>query len=246
MFTDFFVGSLVMSAGLIGGLMRGYSGFGFAMATVPILACIVRPDVAIPAILIYELLIALSSFQVDRGLIASETFCTLCLGSLVGTPIGILVLSKLPAEPMRICIGLILLISVIALWMLRARPWRTERAQLAGAGVLSGVLNGAMAISGPPAVLVLLGSDMDARKIRGLLIYFIAFSATIAVLLTTAVGLMNREVLSVATIMAPGVLLGTLLGGQAFQRLPMIHYRKIALIALFIIAVGSLASTILT
>lgn len=109
-----------------------------------------------------------------------------------------------------------------------------------GSGFLSGVLNGATAMSGPPVVLVLLGSAAPPEEVRGVLIYFIVFSAAIGVAATLIGGLQSWDTLLLAGLMAPGVLGGALAGAALFRRLPSAHYWTISMAGLLVIAVVSL------
>ena len=49
--------------GTIGGLVRGYSGFGFAMSAVPIMSMGISPTIVVPSVLIHELAIGMFSLK---------------------------------------------------------------------------------------------------------------------------------------------------------------------------------------
>ncbi|WMS45012.1 sulfite exporter TauE/SafE family protein [Acuticoccus sp. MNP-M23] len=236
--------ALIAMAGFVGGLVRGYSGFGFAMAAVPMLAVVVPPALAVPAVLLHELAIGLFSLRAERASLDWPKLRALAAGSIIGTPVGLLVLVSVPAGPMRIAIALLVIVSLGVIWRRRARPLGLGRATLGVAGFASGLLNGAAAMSGPPAIVVLLGSALSPANVRGLLVYFILFSAAIGVALSLASGIQGEHTLRIAATMAPGVLAGTLLGVRLFKVLPQAHYRAIAIGVLLVIAVGSLGSSI--
>ncbi|MEM1344381.1 MAG: sulfite exporter TauE/SafE family protein [Pseudomonadota bacterium] len=228
--------AFVLGAGFIGGLVRGYSGFGFAMSAVPLLSIGISPALAVPAVLLHELAIGLCSLRAERAVARSPVLRILGLGTLIGTPLGLTLLAAMPEQPMRIAIALTLLVSVAAIWGAGGHRLGLGRGVLGAAGVVSGLLNGATAMSGPPAVLVLLASPLAAAEVRGVLIYFIALSAALAVVLSLATGLQNAETLTIAALMTPGVVLGALSGVAAFRFLPHAHYRTIALLVLLAIA----------
>ncbi|MGB7241343.1 MAG: TSUP family transporter, partial [Sulfitobacter sp.] len=79
----------VVLAGLVGGAVRGYSGFGFGMAAVPIAMLALPPVLAIPAVLIHEMIIGLFTAQKVRTDVAWHPFGWLFAGTLIGTPMGL-------------------------------------------------------------------------------------------------------------------------------------------------------------
>lgn len=226
--------------GAIGGLVRGYSGFGFAMSAVPIMSMGISPTIVVPSVLVHEFLIGLFSLRSERQSADVSLLRWLCLGSLIGTPLGLFALSQVADQPMRIAIAVVLLASVLALWTFRGRSVALRPPLLSSAGFASGLLNGATAMSGPPVILTLLGSALSPAHVRGLSIYFIAFSAAIGVGLSLIGGMQSRDGLFVVLVMIPGVVIGVLAGVFAFRVLPHRHYRSIALAGLFVLAIVSL------
>ncbi|MEM9128083.1 MAG: sulfite exporter TauE/SafE family protein, partial [Pseudomonadota bacterium] len=199
-----------LAGGAVGGLVRGYSGFGFAMAAVPIMAIGISPAIAVPSVLVHELAIGLFSLKSERKRADLSLLRWMCLGSLVGTPLGLFALSQIPDQVMRIAIGLVLLLSVLALWVFRSRSVALRPPLLSGAGFASGLLNGSTAMSGPPVVLTLLGSALLPAHVRGLSIYFIAFSAAIGVGISMLSGMQTQAGLVLVLLMIPGVIAGVL------------------------------------
>lgn len=238
--------ALSIFAGIAGGLVRGYSGFGFAMTSVPILSFGMPPLLAIPCVLIHELLIGLFSLRTEHKEILLPQLLLLCIGTMVGTPIGIWALSSVPTEPMKQFISVALLISVAGLWFAGRKKLTLTRSILSTSGFVSGLLNGAAAISGPPIIITLLGSDLDARKVRSLSTYIIAFSAMLALALTFVSGLQTPTVWLLALYMTPGVIVGAFAGIFLFNTLPHQQYKNIALSGLFIIALLSFCANYFT
>ena len=59
--------SCLLLAGLLGGFVRGYSGFGFALASVPLLNLAFPPALSIPSVLIVECLIGVVTVAGQRA-----------------------------------------------------------------------------------------------------------------------------------------------------------------------------------
>ena len=228
---------LAAFAGLLGGFVRGYSGFGFALAAMPILTLVLPPAAAVPAILPIELAIGMVTIPEFRGDVARPTLGYLVLGTLVGTPLGLTVLAFAPAEAMRFAIGVAVFIAVLVLWR---RPVPAARVTgigpFAGAGLISGLLNGGTALSGPPVIVALLASGLPVQATRATIMAFIAISAALGIALAFAGGLYTANILLTALIIAPCAAAGAFAGNAVFARTAHGHYRSASLAILLAVA----------
>lgn len=236
-----------MLAGFFGGFVRGYSGFGFALAAVPVLTFVLPPVIAIPAVLPIELAIGLVTLPAERKHVVWRPCAWLVAGTIAGTPLGLTVLASIPAEPMRIVIGILVLIAALILWRRPSLSGAALRAYpLLGAGFISGLLNGGAAMSGPPAIVALLGSDLHARAARATLIAFIAFSAALGLAIAALRGLLTPETATISALMLPSAALGGAFGLAVFSRTPDGHYRAVSLALLALVSVSAVVSTSLS
>jgi uncharacterized protein len=229
--------ALAVLAGLMGGFVRGYSGFGFALAAMPILTLVLPPAAAVPAILLLELAIGAATIPELRGDIARPVLSYLVLGTLFGTPLGLTVLAFAPAEAMRLVVGTVVVIAVLVLWQRPALVARaTGAAPLASAGFVSGLLNGGTAMSGPPVIVALLGSGLPVQATRATMMAFVAVSAALGIALAVAGGLYSSNMLLTTLIMMPCAIAGTVAGNAVFASTADAHYRPASLAILFTIA----------
>ena len=130
----------------VAGIIRGYSGFGFAMVAVTSISLVLPPVQVVPLVLILEILASIRLIpQVWRD-IDWHSLRWLLVGSLFATPIGVYLLANVPESAMRISISLLVLIAAILLlfgWSWRRMPGRPL---ILSTGVACGILNGAAAI----------------------------------------------------------------------------------------------------
>jgi uncharacterized protein len=97
------------------GILRGYTGFGFALAAVPALTLILEPADMVPAVTVITLLGGLQ--LVIRVWCQADwrSVWLLLAGASVGLPFGVIMLRDLPPDLMRAFIGLTVLIAVLLL-----------------------------------------------------------------------------------------------------------------------------------
>ena len=232
---------LAMLAVLAAGFLRGFTGFGFALAAVPALTLLVDPVEIVPSILLLEILAGLQLMPKIGRSVDWFALRWLVAGLLLGTPVGILALSRLPADIMRAAIGVVVLIAVLVLLRgvrLRDRPGRPVRI---GVGALSGLLSGGAAMPGPPVIIFFLASPVTAAMGRASLIAFFMFASTTSALLATAAGLMTARALLLTALLAPALFAGNALGDRSFDRSSPAAYRWVAiaiLIAIALLAIG--------
>ncbi len=221
------------------GALRGFTGFGFALMAVPALALVMAPAAAVPCALLLQTVAGAQLLPKLWRKVDWASLRPLLLGAAAGSPFGVFLLSALPADPMRAAIGVVVLLAVLALWRapgLKAMP--PPGATLA-VGWLSGLLNGATAMGGPPVIALYLASPGGVAIGRASLIAFFFFGSLVSIAFAAAAGLFSLPSLVFGAVMFLPMTVGNLLGDRAFDLAGAAHYRRVALYVL--LAVGLLA-----
>jgi uncharacterized membrane protein YfcA len=223
-----------------GAVLRGFTGFGFALAAVPALTLVFDPVLAVPAMLILQMLATFQSLPQAHRSIHWPALGWLVAGALVGMPAGTALLATLPADMMRLLIGLVMLAAVAALWCgFRFARMPGVPARL-GVGTLSGVLSGAAALPGPPVIVFFLASPASAAVSRASLLAYFLFTAAGSMGFALASGLVGWPTVTLALLLAPALILGNWAGEKLFLRAPGGAYRPVALSVL--LAIGLVAT----
>ena len=227
---------LLSAATLAAGFLRGVTGFGFALAAVPLYSLSVSP---IEAVILAQLLqIAASPTDIlhNHRHVDTKALRWLCLGALIFTPIGASLATRLPPDVMRLTIAVVVLLGLAAL--IAKVNIREGRGPAIAAGAVAGLLGGLAAMPGPPAVTYFLGRGGDNRTRRASLLMFFSFTAVIA-LTTLAIGsdVLRWGMLLTGLASYPALLAGTWLGTRLFLSLGDGHYRVAALGVLLVSAV---------
>ena len=225
----------------LAGVLRGFTGFGFALAAVPVLTLFASPAAIVPAIFIIALLSGVEMLPRVWRLANFRAVGHLLSGALIGTPVGVYVLSVLPEAPMRLIIGAVLLLAVLLLW--RGPGFKGEPSLPAkiGTGFLSGLLNGGTAMGGPPVVLYFLAAPEGVASGRASLLFYFFFTSIWAIVLLILQGVMTWPSLWLALALSPAMFLGNRLGESLFLKNGGRLYRRVALLFLAAIALLAIA-----
>jgi len=214
---------------LVSGILRGFTGFGSALFSVPILSLFLSPALAAPIVMGLQVLSGLESLRKDRPVIDMRSTVQLSLPSVVTSLAGIGLLVSLPESTLRLCMGLIVLGAVAVL----ASGWRFERRPgpllTLGVGAVSGLLNGLSAMSGPPLVLYFLGGPFSPATARASMTNIFMVQGGISLFGLLLIGALSWQVLIVTALLYPVLALGTWLGTAMFCRASPKAYRQVAI-----------------
>lgn len=219
-------------------LLRGFTGFGFGLAGVPLLSLALPPAQAVPLIAVLQVVIGALGF---RGAARSRDWRAVGLllpGLFAGVPIGTLILSELAPNPVRLVIGCIILTSVGMIHLGARLPGRPSRAISAGVGMVSGIISGLSSMGGPPIVVYLMAAGHSAARLRATTIVFFMLSGCVSLIPMTWRGLITRDVLIWSAVTTPVLFGGSWLGTWAFHRAQPGHHRAVALVTLSVLGVG--------
>jgi uncharacterized protein len=207
---------LAMVIILIAASVRGYSGFGFALIGVAGLSIISAPSVAIPTVLVLEIIVGLLLLPPVWRKISWRPVLILLAGAIVLTPIGALFLIRVPTDVARI--GIALAISAAALLLLFAAKPRSSQStsSTVATGAVAGLLNGAFGIS-LPIVLFFVSGDRTAGVSRASMMACFLVLDVIAVTSFAIGGLVDRSVLITVLLCLPVLAIGSWLGHRAFH-----------------------------
>jgi len=221
----------------LGGVLRGFTGFGFALAVVPTLSVILPPVEIVPAV---------AAIGIPAGLLligkigrAADWRSTghLTVGAIVGLPPGIWALANLPSNVMRAIIGAIVLASVFLLWR-GFRFHRTPPVQARmGMGFLSGIINGATTMGGPPVIIYYLAMPGEVAVGRASILAYFFFLSIATTASTWIAGLLTERSIAWMVLMLPCFFVGSWIGDRFFDKSGADTYRQIAMIALACVAV---------
>ena len=217
-------------------LLRGFTGFGFVMAAVPLLSLALPPTQVVPLAILLQIAVGLIDLPGAVRLCDWRSLLWLAPGMLVGTPLGLLLLTSLSANGARLAIGLLIAGSVAVLKFGLRLPERPSRWVTLGVGMVSGTMNGIAGMSGAPVVAYLLALPHSTAVVRASAIVFFLMTASVALVPMAEQGLVDRQELIWAAAALPALFLGARLGAWGFRRTNPRQHRATALTVLSVLS----------
>lgn len=202
----------------VGGLVRGFGGFGASMVWAAGMSLFLDPVVVVPTVLILEILASVQLLPSVWHQVNWRSLRWLLAGVAVGLPLGVWVLVRADDRPLRIAIAAAIAVAAVLMAFGRGRAELPGRPTTIAVGTASGALNGAFAIGGPPAILMYFSSPQQVEAGRASLIAFFFCTDALGVTVASGAGLVDRAVLGQATVLWPVSLLGVALGALVHRR----------------------------
>ena len=212
-------------AALFAGISKGGFGSGAAFAGAAILALGVPPGAALGIMLPVLMVIDLATLRPYWRQWGREEALVLILGGLPGVALGVAFYRVADADLLRLLIGAIAVGFVAWQMAVRARLVRGATRPLpVGAGLIAGVVAGFTSFvshaGGPPAAVYLLSRGLGKTGFQATTVA-VFFVLNIAKAVPyAALGLLTRDTLMGAAILAPFALAGAWLGLRAHRVVP--------------------------
>ncbi|MDB5124187.1 MAG: sulfite exporter TauE/SafE family protein [Mucilaginibacter sp.] len=145
----------ILAVIFIATIFRSAFGFGESLVAVPLLALWLPLNIAVPLSVFVSITIAGVVVVQDWKKIHFRSAGGLILYTLLGIPLGILLLRNVDEKIIKIVLGVI--IATFSIYLLTGKKLtelKTDnRAWLFGCGLFAGILGGAYGLNGPPLVI---------------------------------------------------------------------------------------------
>lgn len=217
-------------ATLVAFIVRGLSGFGSSMIGIGSLSMVLPPAQVIPVFLFIEVVTSINLVPSTWRQVHWASLRWVALGTVVATPLGLMLLAKLDANPMRLVVSGCLM--VIALFMLaglaqRLAPRGAPRSGSAVlVGLIGGLLTGAAGIGGPPAIVYYFATVSVAVG-RATLITYLLMCDVYALAWMGGSGLLGGTAWALVLVALPFSFIGSWIGQRWYARLNDAQLRRV-------------------
>ncbi|MDA3905636.1 MAG: sulfite exporter TauE/SafE family protein [Bacteroidales bacterium] len=215
---------------IVASLIKGLTGFGFALVSLPPLLFWYTPQEIIPILLLCNLfastIIVLQ--KKDRKLVDNQ-FRTLIYYGAFFAILGTLALKYIAGDILIYVMGVFfILLSIITLIGVKYTIKQT-RLNIKIAGALCGFLTGSISVSGPPMALFLNAVKVDNQQFREIFAWFNIVTTAVAIFGIFVLDMLTPEIFKMTLMFLPILYLGSFFGKRLNKYIPEGLFKKIAI-----------------
>ncbi|KHL10580.1 hypothetical protein CLV56_2001 [Mumia flava] len=224
---DVAAGSLVVIAValVLGSLVQSVVGLGLGLVAAPVVT-LVAPELMPGSMLLLALALPVATLARDHAEIDWAGIGWSLPGRLVGTAVGVWVVSVVSVQQLGVAVGVVVLLAVVV--TARAIVVPLNRRSLSVGGLVSGVAGTTSAIGGPP--MAVLYQHRPARQIRSTLAVFFLIGTSLSLCGLAVTGHLSAEQGAVAAVMLPALLVGVALAAVVHRRMRATTIRPLVLV----------------
>jgi len=234
---------LIAAAAAIGGFLRGFVGFGGALALVPVLSLAVGPRVAVAVASMVGLPAVIQLMPEALRYADRRRVGPIAVAMLFAAPLGSLVLTNLDQRIMTGSIGIVVMLLALLTWKAPKGPFMRKPSVSIAAGIASGLLQGAAGIGGPPAVAVLMAQGGEPRQLRANVIAATATMSLFGAVSHISFGLFTLQAATISLVLLPVFIGCTWIGTRFFMLGGSRYFRAAALAILIGIGFAAVAAS---
>lgn len=216
-------------------LVKGITGFGFALVALPPLLIWYTPKEVIPVLLLCNLFSSIIIvLQKKEHKLINKQFKSLIIYGALFTITGVVFLKYLPEELMVVILSVFLIVLSILSILGIQYPIKLTNRSYKIAGALLGFLTGSISISGPPMALFLYSAKVNNQQFREIFSWFSIVTAIVALAGYFALGILTFKAVEMALIFLPILFIGSFIGKRLNKLIPIVAFKKaILFITLF-------------
>ncbi len=213
---------------LMASLLKGMTGFGFALLALPVLTVFFPMQALVPAMTLFNLFTSLYILANIRLKVYPRYVIPMVAASFIGIPVGVYVLKYLPERTLELTTG----ISIFAISMVfllgtgKEIPEKRKSRPIFFAGFLSGFMASSMSIGGPPIALAMNRKGYSKEHFRKIFALVSVINAVISTVLYIAKGIFVVFSLKFAAFLFPVILIGSKIGDNLSKRVNQLQFRK--------------------
>ena len=231
---------------IFSGFLRGFIGFGSCLLMIPILSYFYSPVFAMVFNIVIEIpaTIYLTFVGIKKANLKEIT--PMMATMMLTIPFGTIFLVSVDEQIIKTLMSILLIFFVILIgsgW--RIKSTITKYVLVLG-GAISGLMQGATGMGGPPYVTVLLSKNDSDEVARANILVITSCLVISAIMSLYYFGLFTKDILFTGAITAPIYVFATYIGTRFFNFSGNKYYRNSSLVALGIVGVATLIGALMS
>ncbi len=235
----------LVAIALVAAVVRGYSGFGFSAIVIAGASLVIPPAALVPALYVLEIVASIHMLPGVRHQIDYPNFWPMLAGCGVGLPAGQFFLTHLPADTIRICLSLGVLVSTVLIWRGYRFGIEMNRPLAGVTGFLTGFGRGMASIGGLLAMVIFLGTNYPAAQTRAMFVAIFLVMYVYGIAVSAYNGLVTTATFWIVLAGLLPLIAGLLLGQRRWLSATPESFRRFALGLLAALAVIGIARALL-
>jgi uncharacterized membrane protein YfcA len=234
----------MLGASLLAGLLRGFSGFALSAAVMASLSSVISPIELLP--ICFWLEVVASLFMLRGGMKEADMSIVwgLVIGTLIGMPIGLLILTQIDVQLSKI-VALVLILSLASLIFIKVKAhFLATKSGLYISGIAAGLASGIAAVGGMVVALYVLAREKPAAQMRASLVMFLLISEVGTGIYFYIYDIFTLDSIKRVLVMTPLLSAGILIGSLFFNPSLAKYYKPICLMILMGICALNLAKQV--
>ncbi len=225
---------------LAASLIKGITGFGFALISLPLLLNWYPAKELIPVLLACNLLssVIIVLQKKERKLIEARFQGLIIYGGIFSLA-GVLILKNISERSLMLILSIFFIVlSLISLLNFKKRrPLKFHDRYYKVVGGLLGVLTGAISINGPPLALFLNYANVDNREFREIFAWFSIVTAAITLAGYFFIGIFNFQSLKMVGAFFPILYFGSFVGKRLNSKMPVQLFQRLTVVLTLIASI---------
>ena len=230
---------------VIGGILRGFLGFGPALITIPVLAYLYTPTEALVIHIIMEIPSTILLLPIAFRHSQLKQMLPMFTSMILAIPIGMLLIVTIDPQFMRMIISIIVLLLVFFLASGIELKSITGRLSMIISGVIGGFIQGVAGMGGPPIVSVLLARGDDPDTSRGNVMFLMLGIVVFSIATQIFYGLMSYKLIALGLTASPIYMFATYFGSKYYSSKGKKVFRTLSLVLLAIIALSTFVASLI-
>jgi uncharacterized membrane protein YfcA len=208
--------------------VRGFTGFGGALLTVPLLSLIWDVQLAIVVVAVMQVVTGGTLAVISRAAVARPELVRVLAPSLVGLAVGAVLLSTLPVEWVGRVLGGFSVVAGGHVLVRARRAYPIRRAgglATGGVGLVAGLLQGMVGTGGPAIVPYLQRVLSGAASLRATLLTYFLVLDVIRLTSYVPLGVAGRSAIAPSLYLLPFAVGASLAGGRLHIQVSEVVFR---------------------
>ena len=221
----------------IASVIRGFNGFGFSATCISGFSFILPAIEIVPIILALEVIISIFMVPYIWNKIDWNFVLKLLIGIIIGSPIGLYLLTYLNPETTHLSVFLLIIFFSILLMKGYTNQKINNNYGKFFTGIISGTLNGLTTLGGMPVALFLLVTSIQPAIIRGSLAALFFLTDIYAFILSFLAGIVDMTTIYRTLPLIIILPIGVYIGDKFFVKSKEATYRKVVFYFLIFISI---------